>query len=119
ERVGLAMRHADAPRTAVLGLTAAGERAGDPEFMRIAEAASLPSADRGPRTEDRAQGMLDGPGEAFAGSEPVFLGGPTTKRDMGTLARMLGTIPPALEKSLVEWAERGWLTYRGERRSPV
>ncbi len=88
ERVGLIVRHADAPRMALITLTPKGERAADPEFMRFRSETSLEV-------------------------------GQATRRDTGVLSASMNTTPPALERTLLGWAERGWVVFRGERRYPI
>src|SRR5262249_53303957 len=81
ERVGLIVRHADAPRFAIVTLTPEGEKSRDPEFMRF-----------------RAEARL--------------FGGEPARRDVGVLARELGVLPPALERAMLGWQDRGWIEYR-------
>jgi ATP-dependent DNA helicase RecQ len=51
--------------------------------------------------------------------EVAYLNAEPAKRELGTLARALGMTAPALERLLLAWEERGWLTFRGERRDAV
>jgi ATP-dependent DNA helicase RecQ len=87
ERVGLIVRHPDAPRYAQMVLNGSGEPH-DPDFARFVDTVRL---------------VPDHP----------------ARRDMAWLCANLGESPPAMERLLLEWDRRGWITYRGERREPV
>ncbi|HYP40034.1 MAG TPA: ATP-dependent DNA helicase RecQ [Chloroflexia bacterium] len=42
-----------------------------------------------------------------------------TRREVAHLCIVLATTPTQLERLLLDWAEQGWVQYRGERRDPV
>ncbi len=88
ERVGLIVRHFDAPRTANLMLTPEGQQADDAQLKAFLAIAYLPQ-------------------------------GQSTRRDLGVLARQSDLTPDVLEQMILSWQERGWVTYRGDRRDPV
>ncbi len=87
ERVGLLVRHPDAPRSVTLALTPEGSMAGDHDF-----------------------------GEALG---VAAISPQRTRRDMTTLAGTFGIDPTEMEVHLLDWAQRGWIIYRSERRDPV
>ncbi len=41
------------------------------------------------------------------------------KRDMAYLSSMLGASPVELERAMLGWMERGWISYRGDKRDAV
>ncbi|HYO50939.1 MAG TPA: ATP-dependent DNA helicase RecQ [Chloroflexia bacterium] len=42
-----------------------------------------------------------------------------TRREVAHLCSVLATTPTQLEGLLLDWAEQGWIEYKGERRDPV
>jgi ATP-dependent DNA helicase RecQ len=90
ERAGLVERQFDAPRTAVLHLTPEGARS------------AFSDSDFGRFIEV---------------ARPTA--GDTVKREVGYLAEALELSPTEIERRNLDWQERGWLRYRGERRDPV
>ncbi len=87
ERVGLLVRHPDAPRTVSIALTPEGTMEGDPEFGAMRRVAAI--------SPQRA------------------------RHNMATLASELGIDPTEMEVRLLDWAQRGWIIYRSEKRDPV
>jgi ATP-dependent DNA helicase RecQ len=90
ERSGLVERQFDAPRTAVLQITTEGVKAAEHDEEF---------------------------GEFLAATR--LTSGDTSRREVGYLSELMAVSPSAVEGRLLEWDERGWLRYRGERRDPV
>jgi ATP-dependent DNA helicase RecQ len=92
ERVGLIVRHFDAPRTATLAITSDASRASDPDLQRIISVAGFLHATQY---------------------------GEGRRVDMAWLAEQTGYAPDTLERLLLKWQEQGLLRYRGDRRDSV
>jgi ATP-dependent DNA helicase RecQ len=90
ERAGLIERQFDASRSALLRLTPEGNEAASSDTLF----ARFIAAARLPAGE-------------------------TGRREVGYLASEMGESPSLVEQRMLEWAERGWFQYRGERRDPV
>jgi len=116
ERAALIRRHFDAPRVMLLHLTTAGAQAAGTRHQMVFgdSSAAHPHLDL-----SEVNGSGGDSGFATFVATANLAEGQNVRRDTPYLASELGVAPDELERMVLDWQDRGWLRFRGERREPV